>query len=310
MDKTLWPSTAHLGGFPQPQGMLIFFWATRHAARPPRMFHASPEKRPAPSPDQRGKEEQMNIKKRLAVLVAATAACVTLLPAGLANADELDPAVSAALQRISDGTWTEADTELISSIPELAAVTPDPRRAPEVQVSELEYKLDPQGNPVSPANGEPIPAETWAEFTPSATADTSRADEVTTPAESDGPTVSPMITGGTWKNTHVAHTHRSLTGATIYKYHHYARFNYGGGKVRAWGSRWDDVTNISSGIYVENRRIVNSKSGVPASSGTSYMKRRIDHCIMKYGCYTATYPWIKTKVYGTGKTSFSSGVSG
>ncbi|MFJ9622110.1 hypothetical protein [Streptomyces sp. NPDC101181] len=114
---------------------------------------------------------------------------------------------------------------------------------------------------------------------------------------------------GKWKDTHVTHTHRSYTGGTIYKYRHYARLNYSGGKVRAWGNRWDDVTNISAGIKVGGRT-VNQKSGVPASSATSYMKRGLDHCVINFGCHTTTYPWVKTKVRGNGKTGFSSGVSG
>lgn len=78
--------------------------------------------------------------------------------------------------------------------------------------------------------------------------------------------------------------------------------------MRAWGKRYDDVTSVSDGINVEGR-IVNQKSSVPANSATSYMKRRLDHCIPIYGCYTSTYPWVKTKVRGTGRTSFDSGVS-
>jgi hypothetical protein len=45
-------------------------------------------------------------------------------------AETPDPAVAAALQRIQNGTWTNADAELIGSIPELAATTPDPRVTP------------------------------------------------------------------------------------------------------------------------------------------------------------------------------------
>ncbi|MFG2437861.1 hypothetical protein [Streptomyces sp. NPDC048508] len=102
----------------------------------------------------------------------------------------------------------------------------------------------------------------------------------------------------------VTYTHKSLVGSTIYKYVHKVHFQYGGGKVRAWGSRSDDTTNEQDVVNVHDRT-ANSKSGVPATAATSYMKRHITLDLPLYGTYAHLYPWIKIKVKGTGGYSYS-----
>ncbi|MDX3062823.1 MULTISPECIES: hypothetical protein [Streptomyces] len=251
----------------------------------------------------------MSMKKRSALAVTIAALSATLVPMSSANAaEELPSDVRGALQRISDGTWTNSDAELIASIPELAAVTEDPRVEPEVLTRELAYQYNELGV-ISDEYGIPISAQQLAEFQITSTGDNSTLDESTTAAESEPLRMRLSAAAATkkFKKTHVVHTHRSYTGAVIYKYHQYADFTYDGTKVRTWGGRWDDVTNIADGIYVR-ARIVNQKSALPASSATSYMKRTMDHCVAKFGCYTATYPWIKINVRGNGKTGFSSGI--
>lgn len=133
------------------------------------------------------------------------------------------------------------------------------------------------------------------------------ATEVWTPEETEvdlgGSGVQPRITGGTWRMTHIIHTHWSYSHKVIFKYHTYAEFNYGSGKVRAWGSRYDDITNTSVDVKIR-ALIVNQKSRTPASSGTSYMKREAELCVFRYGCYATLHPWAKTQVFGTGKTKY------
>ncbi|MFV2119059.1 hypothetical protein ACE14D_11675 [Streptomyces sp. Act-28] len=226
----------------------------------------------------------------------------TLAPAAHADAPSEDR-VRLALQRHADGTWTQEDVDIVRSIPELAGQVMDVTRPDEIVTKEAAFTST--GQAVSPANGEPLTPEQLAEVMPPSTAEPSDpATEVTTPEEVDPEAggISPRITGGTWKMTHITHTHRSYSGSVIFKYHTYARFNYGGGKVRAWGQRYDDVTNTSVDVKIEPKLIVNTKSSVPASYATSQMKRQVELCVFKYGCYATLHPWAKVGVYGSGKT--------
>lgn len=223
------------------------------------------------------------------------------------GADPADPAVQAAIKRTLEGGWTQADIDLIMTNPNLAGSLPDPRKDPTVVVKEAE--LTDGGQLVSPANGEPLTAEELADLTPPADADSSSGDAVTTPAETESAapaTFGIRITGGKWRKTHVIRTHYSYTNSVIYKYHHWAEFNYKDGKVRAWRYRADDVTNALDWIEVKER-LKNEKSAVPASSATSYMKRKIAHCFVGDIACAHTYPWVKTKVKGNGKVTFSTG---
>ncbi|MFJ8589308.1 hypothetical protein ACIRD2_32250 [Streptomyces sp. NPDC093595] len=234
---------------------------------------------------------------------------MTLNPSAQAAESGPDPKVAAALQRHADGTWTQADVDLIRSIPELAAVVVDPTKP--VEVTTKEALINQNGQAVE-SNGKPLPASELDDvLPPHHLTGLPKPGEVILPAEDDGaPTVSTRaaITGGTWKMTHVTHTHRSYLGNVIYKYHHWAEFNYGGGKVRAWRFRDDDITNANEIVNVGDRRIVDSRTATPAASATSKMKRKVELCVLKYGCYSTMYPYVYTTVKGTGRTSFTSGV--
>ncbi|MFH8841038.1 hypothetical protein [Streptomyces sp. NPDC017868] len=244
-----------------------------------------------------------------AIAVAATL-LTSLTPAAAAAttvADPSDPAVQAAIQRTLDGTWSQADIDLILTNPELAAKLPDPRKEPSTVVKEAD--LNASGQPVDAANGEPLPPEQAAEFVPSPTADASVGDRVNLPAEPGAAStgITPMITGGTWKTTHVIRTHWSYLGDVIYKYHHWATFNYGGGKVRAWGARSDDVTNAVDWVEPRERVANSTTSAYQTLYATSYMKRKIAHCFITNIACSYTYPWVKTKVYGNGSVTFTTG---
>ncbi|MEU7552994.1 hypothetical protein AB0B01_11705 [Streptomyces sp. NPDC044571] len=219
-----------------------------------------------------------------------------------------DAQISAALKRHGDGTWTQADVALIRSIPSLAAVVEDVTRPAEV--TSASAVLTAGGQAVSATDGSALTAKQLADVMPPADAVPSNpAEVVTTAAEGDtaAATTSSLtgITGGSWKMTHITHTHRSYSGAIIFKYHTYAKFNYGGGKVRAWGERYDDFTDedLVAQVKVTPKRLVDTKSATPASSGSSMMKREVDLCIFKYGCYATLHPWAQVKVWGNGKTA-------
>jgi len=219
-------------------------------------------------------------------------------------------ATAAILKRVSAGAGSATDVAAVKRNPELAKIAHDPSRT-EVKVEEAVFDED--GSSVG-GDGKPLTPERLAEIMPPADAALSVPDEVTvTPEETevDGGASSSKVTplaaaarvkGGKWKMTHVTHTHRSYLGSVIFKYHTYAEFNYGSGKVRAWGSRYDNFTNEQDIVDVDNRRLTDTKSRVPASSATSMMKRKVQLCVVKYGCYATLYPWAKTKVYGSGKT--------
>ncbi|MFE1547369.1 hypothetical protein [Streptomyces sp. NPDC058718] len=249
-------------------------------------------------------------------LTAGTVAVAAALLTGLTPAtsvaatiaDPSDPAVQAAIQRTFDGTWTQADLDLIQSNPELAAKLPDPRREPTTVIKQAD--LNESGQPVDAANGLPLGPAEAAEFDPSPTADTTIVDREILPAETSGTQstgIAPRITGGTWRKTHVIRTHYSYVGDVIYKYHHWAEFNYGGGKVRAWRYRADDTTNAVDWVEPRERQANQITSANQTLSATSYMKRKMAHCFIGNIACSYTYPWVKTKVYGNGSVTFSTG---
>ncbi|MGR8010431.1 hypothetical protein [Streptomyces hypolithicus] len=66
------------------------------------------------------------------VVVTSSALMVALMPTAQAAEVAPNKAVSAALKRHGNGTWTQADVALIRSIPELAAVVEDPTKPAEI----------------------------------------------------------------------------------------------------------------------------------------------------------------------------------
>lgn len=259
-----------------------------------------------------------------AVTVATLLA--TLTPASAVNDPATDAAkkarVAALLAKIAaTGASLDSDNEaaiarhysyldtLKKDFPEAAKGVPDPRQ---LKVSVAEAVVTEEGETVSSETGKPLSAAELAEIEPPADAQLSDpSEEEETPEETDVDPEAPKlnsvglaaarVSGGKWKMTHITYTHRSYLGSTIFKYHTYARFNYKGGKVRAWGKRYDRFSNeqdvVDTGSRVENR-----KSRVPASSATSMMKRKVKLQVPVYGDYANVYPWAKVKVYGTGKT--------
>lgn len=247
------------------------------------------------------------------VTITATALIATLTPSATA-VEKSDPPTwnsvltAALLKRVSNGTGNAADIDAVKREPELAKIVVDPSRT-ETTIEEAVITDD--GKAVS-SDGKPLTPEQVARIMPPTSATPSNeAEEVITPeeTEADGATLATFaatagVKGGKWKMTHITHTHRSYFGSVIFKYHTYAEFNYGSGKVRAWGSRYDDFSNEQDVVEVDNKRITNAKSRVPASSATSKMKRKVQLCAVKYGCYATLYPWAQVKVYGTGKTKY------
>ncbi|WP_432032701.1 hypothetical protein [Streptomyces antibioticus] len=230
----------------------------------------------------------------IGAIVAATALTVSLAPAANA-ATPTDAEITAALKRYGDGTWTQTDVNLIRSIPELAAAVPDVTRPEEVTVTSA----------VVGDAGQVIPKDA-ERSDPSQVQETPAETEVDSAALRASAVPSAATAGSKkWRMTHITHTHRSLTGAIIFKYHTYAEFQYDGSKVLKWGERSDDFTDedLVAGLNIQPKLIVDTKSRTPASSGSSKMKREVELCVAHYGCYATLHPWAQVKVYGTGKTA-------
>ncbi|MBP2402772.1 hypothetical protein [Streptomyces syringium] len=262
-------------------------------------------------------------------VVSATALLATLTPAVAADNPAQDAAKKAQLHALLaaiDMTGSALDSGQESAIsrhyalldllrqqfPEVARKVSDPRQ---LEVTAKEAVVTEDGEIVSPETGKPLGKDELAAIEPPADAQASEPSEEqetpeetdadpNAPAEGDAALAAAAVRGGKWKMTHITYTHRSYFGNTIFKYHTYARFNYKGGKVRAWGKRYDNTSNEDSGVDVGGR-MMNRKSKVPASSATSIMKRKVTFKIPIYGEYATVYPWAKVKVYGSGRTKIA-----
>ncbi|MGW6529893.1 hypothetical protein [Streptomyces venezuelae] len=255
------------------------------------------------------------------VTVIASAMVASITPA-VADSPASDAAKRATLYAllVKINMSEDPDKELIERLrkefPEVAAGLEDPKRT---EVAVKEAVITESGVAVSPETEKPLSAAELAEVeAPASAMPSTPSEEVETPeeGETDLPEVpaggsahetpdqaGAAVSGGRWKMTHITHTHRSYTGSIIFKYHTYARFNYKGGKVRAWGKRYDDFS-MEADVVDTDARVTNVKSRVPASSATSMMKRKVRLCVLQYGCYAILYPWAKVKVYGSGRTKY------
>ncbi|MFD5894113.1 hypothetical protein [Streptomyces sp. NPDC060366] len=258
-------------------------------------------------------------RARVGIVGCASLALLTL-PSPAYATDEAD--VAAALSRMSAGTNTQADCDLVAqNAPEIAATVPcivngnqvfklgsqplDPKEESAV----LDYRINALGEYEIPDTLLTADEAKAVVLDFIGGGDASNADEVIVPEEPEGGLSSPeefstRAATGTWRATHVTYTNYSYTGSVIYKYHHKANFQYSGGKVRAWGSRSDYTSNESSVVDVQNR-LTNTKTSLPASTAYSTMKRKIVLKVPIYGEYASNYPWIKIKMTGSGGTSFT-----
>lgn|SRR5262245_48056659 len=205
---------------------------------------------------------------RLATVSLVTLLSLALLPAAATSATgDPDPEIAAALQRISDGTYTEGDIAFIQQFPDIAAQVPDP--------TQLTEPTRPEDTGVTAAAA-------------AATSTTGRAALSAATNESCG----------WWVD--VWFRRRSLTGSTIYVWHHYVQYCLVyGSRITRWQTRYDYVTSVNSGVYVREL-IVNQQAGVGSYSAWSHLQRRLEYCIIHWGCYANVYPWSKIWVKASG----------
>lgn len=211
----------------------------------------------------------MRTPRMLAVAGALTA--LLLGPATAATA-ATEAEYAAALEAVADGSYTSADLALIRSDPALAAQVPDPTRPLEVSV---------ESSPGTKAK-------------PKSTAEASLAESTTTLAAT--------VYCGAWAR--IKYTQRSLTGSVIYTYATYTQYCRDGAKVLRWEARYDYLAASSSVVYWREQ-VVNQYAGLGTYTAWSHFQRHIEYCVVKYGCYANTYPWIKTTVRANGTYSYS-----
>jgi hypothetical protein len=50
---------------------------------------------------------------------------------------------------------------------------------------------------------------------------------------------------------------------------------------------------------------VNQALGAGTAKLTVHRQRHLEYCVVKFGCYANTYPWIRLSVTGAGKGSYT-----
>lgn len=99
-------------------------------------------------------------------------------------------------------------------------------------------------------------------------------------------------------------TQKSLIGDTLYTYSVTTSYCRWVSKKKVTRILWrgDEVTNKSSIVYIRDKknneaRIANGRDAYV------YIKRELEYCVVKYGCYTVVYPYVKLWMDGDGSRS-------
>jgi hypothetical protein len=194
-----------------------------------------------------------------AALVGVTAPAAYAGPAPTPSDDQ----IAGALQRIGNGSWTEADIDTLKLVPEIGRQVPDPRTAVE------EVGDD--------ALIEPIPVD----------------DEAPLQA----------MAGGCWSATRSTKK-TDIFGSTIYNLNNKASWCSNGRVVTQISYRRGWLTNVSSGVYFRGWT-VNTSGGINRSTASSDYQAQMEYCVVKYGCYATTHPYVFLDLKANGKHTFS-----
>jgi len=118
-------------------------------------------------------------------------------------------------------------------------------------------------------------------------------------AEEGAGSASGCKTVDAWKNKY------TLLGSLAYRFHHTKRW--------CWNS--NRVTSVNTDVYVSHvQECCQDYEGVIASSGYYYdyfsnisksghysrRQGKFRNCILRYGCISTTYPWVKIYAHGNG----------
>jgi hypothetical protein len=205
-----------------------------------------------------------------AAMMVATAVFTPAAASAASGGVGADSATMAALQRIGAGTATPADLSLIMGQPELAKVVADPKSTTVVRTASpgLEDFLAGK-KPAGVIEGVEV-CGNWIEIT---------------------------VT-----------VYTAIFGDVLFKWMHHVGFciDYQVGVVSRWENRYDrliqaDPTIVDQGLYAD------SPSRLPASPGVSGMQRKLQQCILTYGCWANWYPWAEAWIWGTGSWGYRGG---
>lgn len=212
-------------------------------------------------------------RRRIATVVVglATVVTTTLGTALPASANtRYEQRLEDAVERVTtDDGWTQADIDIILENPSVAVQVPDPR-VPTVVESE------------------------------------SSTDEAAPGDDSGGEMRAAGEQCGQWVD--VWFSHSGLLGGTIYKWHHYVGFCTSGGRVTRWENRYDYLTD-TDGVIQRRELTANQTNGIGTGSAWSMLQRKLEYCVVRYGCYATVYPWSRITVNGNGTHSYVGGAT-
>lgn len=206
-----------------------------------------------------------SLRPLVAVLGIAIAAGLVVVggPAGRAHADDIASASeAAAVARIENGGWTQADLDLIRAKPELADITVDPTQ-------EFEQSVD----------------NVAATYISGGSANT--MNTVAAPSAVIGSTTRCWYAQPTWKL-------KSLLHSTIYTWAHYVSWCVKDGKITKWQERFDWFPTHQSVVDVAEL-VTNVASSPGAPTAYSQFQRHVRLCAGPW-CYANTYPTSKVTV--------------
>jgi hypothetical protein len=215
-----------------------------------------------------------------------------LLVASLGRAASATPArpstatLTAAVAHISSNHYSQADIDLVKSVPEVAAHVIDPSRT------------------------------TMVPLATSATA--ARAGAVAWPQGISGGAMTPAGVGGTGKNLAPAldgeicgpgglqiNTY-SILGFLIWSWVHYFEACSDGFGVTRWLTRYDYLS-YSDGTAQLGALLVNQAGPAPAVQTFTMFQRQVKQCVFQIGCYDNWQPWSRLTLYADHTFSYEWG---
>lgn len=209
---------------------------------------------------------RIGLTRRVAVVLAFGLASA-LLPsvAYAANGGENSrEQISAALDRIAEGTYTDQDITLIKSFPEIARQVPDPRPSGTSSGNNAGVAVS---MPVSASEQEMAPASCW------------------------------WLESWQEKN--------DVFGDPVFRMYSRTSWCGNGSTVTSIYGRSGWFTNVASGIYFREW-VNNTAYGEGHYTAHSDRQALVEWCVIKYGCYDTSYPYINQTIKANGDWSRSS----
>jgi hypothetical protein len=112
-------------------------------------------------------------------------------------------------------------------------------------------------------------------------------------------------TCGAWRDAWVRY--RTVLGSTAYKFHQYMRWCFNGASVARIENRYPYLSD-NNGFEFYRGLTGDSVGHVPAGEVYSFMQGNIENCVIKYGCISTSYPWVKIWAGNNGSSKWASGL--